>query len=159
MKKQRPEQLTNIVLSVLVILVLVVIAYMLIGILSPQEQARPAQAAGTAAAAQSGLTTITTGDTGQGNVEIALTPQEAVNGRLEVALAANTHSVDLSTFDLKKITTLAVGGKTLTPVSAPSLSGHHVSGTLVFEGVAEKQPFTIVITGIPGVESRVFAWQ
>ena len=159
MKKQRPKQLPLFALYGLLIVVFVALVYVLVGVFSPQEQASALPAQGSGAALQSGFQTVTTGDTGQGNVEIALTPKAMVNGKLEVVLAANTHSVDLSPFDLKQIGQLDDGGKMLRPTSAPSLSGHHVSGTLVFEGVAEKQPFTIVITGIPAVERRVFAWQ
>lgn len=156
MRKQRPKQLPLVALYGLLILVFVALVYVLIGVFSSPEQASALPAQGETF--QSGFQTVTTGDTGQGNVEIALTPQGFVDNALRVSIAANTHSVDLSPFDLKRIVQLEYTGKTLRPVSAPSLSGHHASGMLVFEGVAEKQPFTIVITGIPGVERRVFTW-
>ena len=130
--------------------------YSLAGLLLPREEVRPLRIADKYAKLPSGFNKITTGDTGRGNVEIALTPQGFVDKTLRVSIEANTHSVDLSQFDLKQSVQLETDGRVLLPASAPVLSGHHTSGTLVFEGVAEIQQFTIVITGVPAVERRVF---
>ena len=101
---------------------------------------------------------IATGDTDSGNVLIELTPRKPANGKLLVDFAANTHSVALGQYDLRKIATLEYNGKTAYPVSAPVLSGHHVSGTLEFNAEGKMASFTIRIKGIPKVEERVFAW-
>ena len=74
-----------------------------------------------------------TGSTSMGDVEIELKPHEITNGQLKVDISANTHSVELDQFDLKEIVTLEYGGELIKPISAPTLSGHHVSGTLVFD--------------------------
>ncbi len=122
----------------------------------------PSDVPAAAATATASFKSITTGSTGPGEVSIELRPHEAKDGKLEVDISANTHSVDLSQFDLKQITTLEYDGKKLRPFSAPALSGHHASGTLLFDVAfnAEKdsEAFTITITGIPKVEERVFAW-
>lgn len=101
--------------------------------------------------------TVSIGSTGQGDVSIDLTPDYA-NGKLVVKISANTHSVDLSQFDLKKMTTLKYGGKTVSPSSAPSLSGHHASGILIFDLEEKMDSFTIKIEGIPLIEERIFTW-
>ncbi|MBI4148011.1 hypothetical protein HY490_01850 [Candidatus Woesearchaeota archaeon] len=159
MKRKHSRQPTPFVWYGLVIVVLAVLVYSLAGLLFPQAEVIPLQIAENTSETPTGFIKITTGDTGQGNVEIALTPQGFVDRTLRVSIEANTHSVDLSPFDLKQSVQLEYDGKVLRPLSAPLLSGHHASGTLVFEGVDEIQQFTIVITGIPAVERRVFTWR
>lgn len=101
---------------------------------------------------------MTTGTTDPGEVSIELTPHEIKNGKLEVDISANTHSVDLSKFNLKQITTLEYNGKSINPIEAPSLDGHHASGTLVFELGDSPKSFSIIIKGIPKEEERIFVW-
>ncbi|MBI2548205.1 hypothetical protein HYW21_02540 [Candidatus Woesearchaeota archaeon] len=105
--------------------------------------------------------TVSTGTTETGDVAIDLVPYPVKEGKLRVDLAANTHSVDLSKFDLRAITKLSYNGKTIAPTEAPSLQGHHLSGTLVFpvDDRGDITPFTITITGIPLVNERVFTWK
>ncbi len=99
--------------------------------------------------------TVVSGGTGAGEVSIELTP-ENVNGKLEVKVVVNTHSVDLTPFDLKQLATLTTGGRDYKPVEAPALGGHHTTGTLVFAvGAAD---FTIRIVGVPKVAERIFSW-
>ncbi len=105
-----------------------------------------------------GFQTISSGSTDSGDVSIELTPKGVEVGKLKVGIAVNTHSVDLSSFDLKKITTLDYGGKSLNPVSAPALGGHHVNGDLVFATEKDITSFVIKIKGIPKVEERIFSW-
>ena len=107
----------------------------------------------------SGFKMITSGDTETGNVQIDLAPAGFQNGQLKVDIAVNTHSVDLSKYDLKKITTLEYDGKKTAPISAPQLSGHHTSGTLIFNVGNEMNAFKIKISGIPSIEERVFEWE
>ncbi len=102
--------------------------------------------------------TIATGSTGAGDVLVELAPRGVTNGRLEVDIVVNTHSVSLEQFDLREITMLEFSGKSLKPVSAPALSGHHSSGTLVFEVSEPVSSFRISIKGIPKVDERVFEW-
>ena len=103
--------------------------------------------------------TESSGDTENGNVQIDLTPKGVANGKFEVGIAANTHSVSLDGFDLKQITVLQYNGKDYRPSSAPSLSAHHGSGTLVFDLSSEPDNFKIIIIGIPSVQERIFEWK
>ncbi|HLG24284.1 MAG TPA: hypothetical protein VI564_05135 [Candidatus Nanoarchaeia archaeon] len=100
----------------------------------------------------------TTGNTGDGDVQIDVTSKGIVNGKLAFDFAANTHSVSLEQFDLKKLTSLSFNGKDYAPIAAPALSGHHNSGELVFDLNDVPNNFKIVIKGIPSVEERVFEW-
>ncbi|MBI4439337.1 hypothetical protein HY638_00005, partial [Candidatus Woesearchaeota archaeon] len=91
-----------------------------------------------------------------GDVQIDISVEGISEGKLRLNIAANTHSVDLSQFDLKQITTLEYGGKVIKPIEAPVLSGHHSSGTLVFEAPEGMDSAVVKIKGIPNVEERVF---
>jgi hypothetical protein len=101
--------------------------------------------------------TVTTGSTANDDVAIALTPREN-GGKLRIEIAANTHSVELSQFNMQGITTLEFDGKKLKPEAAPRLSGHHASGMLVFDTGRPVQRFTVTIQGIPAVAERTFVW-
>ena len=61
---------------------------------------------------QAAFPTVTTGTTETGDVAIELVPKGIQNGKLIVDLSVNTHSVDLTQFDLAAITTLTYDGKT-----------------------------------------------
>ncbi|RME32150.1 hypothetical protein D6789_00475 [Candidatus Woesearchaeota archaeon] len=102
--------------------------------------------------------TRTTGSTAMGDVLIELTPRGVVNGKLSVDISMNTHSVMLSQFDLKERTTLKFAGRSVKPLEAPSLRGHHVSGTLVFDVGQDLDSYSIIIEGVPKVEERIFTW-
>lgn len=101
---------------------------------------------------------ITSGSTNSGEVAVDLKPHKVSNGQLQVDIGVNTHSVSLEEFDLKEITTFEFNGKSIKPISAPSLTGHHNSGTLVFDVGENIESFTIKIIGIPKIEERVFTW-
>lgn len=105
-----------------------------------------------------GFEAVGSGSTDAGDVSIVLTPHTVVDRILSVDISVNTHSVDLSSFDLTKITSLEYGGKVFAPVSGPSLGGHHSSGTLKFNVDENVDAFIIKIRGIPKVEERVFKW-
>ena len=102
--------------------------------------------------------TISTGSTQTNDVLIGLTPIRIENNRLEINFAANTHSVDLSQFDLMKITALIYDNKQIKLISAPALSGHHSSGELVFNIDKTPNNFKITIINIPNIEERIFEW-
>ncbi len=102
--------------------------------------------------------TISAGSTDSGDVLVELTPKGTKSEKFEVDVSVNTHSVDLSQFNLMKITLLEYEGKTIRPVSAPKLSGHHSSGELIFDTGKEIKSFKITIKGIPAVDERVFEW-
>ncbi|MBI4150527.1 hypothetical protein HY492_00200 [Candidatus Woesearchaeota archaeon] len=143
---------TDYLLIGVLVLVLGALAFALIAWFVPG--ANPA----TAPSSSSGFAAIDSGTTDTGDVSIALTPLGVKDGLLQVSIAANTHSVDLAPFDLAQMTTLTADGQDYQPVSAPSLSGHHTSGTLAFALETMPKSFTITIVGIPAVETRTFAW-
>lgn len=111
-----------------------------------------------AVATSLGLQEKIIGDTGSGDVAVGLTPLGFKDGNLVMEISANTHSVDLSEFDLKKLITLEYEGNVINPVSAPQLNGHHSYGELIFDVGNEITGYSIKITGIPKVEERVFEW-
>lgn len=96
--------------------------------------------------------------TSQGEVTIELTPQKVQNGRLEIDMVMDTHSVALDTLNLKELITLEYNGQTTQPTSAPSFSGHHASGTVIFDVPQEPSTFKLLITGVPDVQVREIAW-
>ena len=145
------------VLYGIVIAVVGVLVYSLVGF-SGIGTGQSAYNQDTAPVAGSGFGTVSTGSTGQGDVSVDLTPVGVVGGKLEVDIAVNTHSVDLSQFDLKKIITLEYAGKSVNPISVPVLAGHHNNGKLVFDVGEKIDKFAIKIKGIPKVEDRVFSW-
>lgn len=102
--------------------------------------------------------TITTGSTGSGDALIELTPAVIEKDRLVVEFRINTHSVKLSQYDLREITTLEYDGKVLRPVKAGRIGGHHSSGSIVFDTDGTLNSFTIRIKGIPRNGDRVYVW-
>ncbi|MBI4144663.1 hypothetical protein HY493_00460 [Candidatus Woesearchaeota archaeon] len=148
---------TDYILIGVLVLVLAGLAYAAAGWFWPGS-ASPSVNVAAPSVSAAGSRTIGSGSTDQGDVSIELTPLGFKDGRFLVTIAANTHSVDLSPFDLSEITTLTYDGRAIKPVAAPSLSGHHASGTLEFDTGKEPSKFTITITGIPAVSERVFDW-
>lgn len=102
--------------------------------------------------------TISTGSTQTNDVLIGLTPTKIENNRLEINFAANTHSVDLSQFDLMQIMTLEYNGKVVKPLAVPTLGGHHTSGTIVFNVEKNIKNFKVIIKSIPNIDERMFEW-
>lgn len=80
------------------------------------------------------------------------------DGALEVHIAANTHSVDLSTLELKDLARLIVGETTVSPTAAGALSGHHAETRLLFPIEARPGSFAIEIRDVPDVPLRVMKW-
>lgn len=101
---------------------------------------------------------IQTGTTEDGDVSIELKPIEVSEKLIRLELSANTHSVDLSPFNLNEIIILTSNGKEFNPTSAPQLNGHHASGELIFKGEFDPEKFTIIIKDIPLINERIFSW-
>ena len=94
----------------------------------------------------------------QSTVSIDLTPHKVSQGNLVVDISFNTHSVELSQFDLAQLIILEYNGKVIMPKSVPELQGHHSSGQLVFDVKQDIQNFKIIIKDIPDIEERDFEW-
>lgn len=110
------------------------------------------------AAAGTRLKPIATGSMSEGDAVIELAPRLKDDGTLVVRVTANTHSVDLSQYDLSKIVTLESNGKTIAPFQADRFRGHHANVKLKFKLDAGVKNFKIIITGIPGIQKRVYKW-
>ena len=93
----------------------------------------------------------------ESTVTVDLTPKFE-NGKLYVDIEINTHTVDLSQYDLKDIVALEFEGKSIKPVSAPKLSGHHNSVQLIFDVGKELSNFKIIVKDLPDIQERVFEW-
>ena len=96
--------------------------------------------------------------TSEGEVTVDLTPKEFNGGKFYVDIGVNTHSVDLNGFDLKELVKLEINGEVIKPISAPELSGHHNSGTLIFKVEDKPKNFVIKIKGLPDTNERIFEW-
>lgn len=94
----------------------------------------------------------------EGDISFQLTPQAPVNGRMTVNLQADTHSGDLGEVNLRRAVALHADGKTYRPLSASPLSGHHASGTVVFEIERLPSKFSITITGVRKAGELKFDW-
>ena len=111
------------------------------------DKSDPAPAAGSFATQSTGT-----------SVSFELTPRAADAGRLAIALRANTHSGDLAEIDLAKAMRLHVGGESFAPVEAPSLSGHHDGGSVVFEPGSAPAHFDVTISGVRGMPELRLSW-
>lgn len=152
---------TNILIGIVLILIIGIIAYLTLwprtigGIDGAAVSTQSNQVSSTEI-----FKAISTGSTDQGDVAIELTPRGVINGKLIIDFAANTHSVSLEQFDLKKITTLEHEGKIIKPSEASYLSGHHPYGSIAFDiGKEEAESFIVKIKGIPNIEERIFKWE
>ena len=96
--------------------------------------------------------------TSEGEVTIDITPMEFDDGKFYFDINLNTHSVELSSYDLYQLIKIQVDEKNTAPSSAPKLSGHHNSGTLIFDVGIEPKSFRIIINNIPDIEERTFQW-
>lgn len=158
MKKTRQKNATSAIKRFIGVLIVAAFLAGCTRIPSPEEiQAAQAAAARIVQGEVQGETKMT-GTTEDGDVAIALTPQQFAGGILAIDIKADTHSVDLSPFDLAKIATLAADGKTYKPTSVSALSGHHASGTLRFNIKKAPEEFTIRIQGIPAQQQRIYQW-
>jgi len=107
---------------------------------------------------ENAIVSKSTGTTQMDDVLIEITPISLIDEKFEFYIAANTHSVDLSQFNLMEIVTLNIDGKSLKPISAPQLTGHHAFGTIIFEVESNPNSYSIIIEGIPDIQTRDFTW-
>lgn len=152
------------------ILVVVIGAAVFAGVLLllPGRKAAEPTPAGQPAQASSG-SPLTQRDRGEGAVEIEVTlvlpgsPDAAKYGadtQTVFLVSMNTHSVDLSAYDLTTISELLVAGRTYTPARWVSTSddSHHRAGALLFPKVDRGVVLEVRIKTIAGVPVRAFRW-
>lgn len=92
----------------------------------------------------------------QGDVTIDVQLLSQENNQISFSIALNTHSVDLSQFDLQELVTLEYGGTVIEPLSVPRLSGHHASGTIRFTMPNEAKAVLVRVRGVPQEMEREF---
>lgn len=113
-------------------------------------------------------------DRGEGAVEIEVifvTPEYLRAGGADAAryepdrysvflVSMNTHSVDLSRYDMVQVSELRAGSQTLRPLRWISTSddSHHRAGVLIFPQVDLARPVELLIKTIAGVPARTFRW-
>jgi hypothetical protein len=105
-------------------------------------------------------------DQGEGGVELEVTfggPGAAAYQpeRYSIFLVSmNTHSVDLSGYDMVALSELRAGGKSYKALRWVSTAdeSHHRSGVLTFPKVDAGQPVELVIKTIAGVAVRTVRW-
>jgi len=96
--------------------------------------------------------------TSQSAVNIVLAPKTFDKGSFSFDINIDTHTVELSQFDLKELATLEINGEEFKPITAPVLNGHHTSGSLVFNIEEKPKIFSVVIKDIPDISLRRFSW-
>jgi hypothetical protein len=127
----------------------------------PAHETQPAQAAATSP--------LTQRDAGEGAVEIEVTL--VIPGSREAAkygadtqtvfpVSMNTHSIDLSSYDLTTVSELLVAGRMYTPTRWVSTSdnSHHRSGALIFPKVDLRVALELRIKTIARIPVRTFRW-
>lgn len=96
--------------------------------------------------------------TSPGEVTLEVRPEWEA-GVLSFAIAANTHSVDLSKTDLSHAVRLVIGDRSLRPDSAGRLRGHHARTDVRFLLTSVPERFVLEIRGVPDVPVRRLEWQ
>lgn len=98
-------------------------------------------------------------------IDATLIPEDSSKDGLVFEIVMNTHSVDLTQYDLTKISTLSFGSEgrasenfTWEPSSTDS---HHIKGFLKWSGSVPKNSSLIQLElkDIDQVTSRIFAWK
>lgn len=74
-------------------------------------------------------------------------------------IAANTHSVEVEGIALDETLRLIVGDRTLEPIEAGRLRGHHARGEVRFGVTARPERFALEIRGVPDVPVRRLEWR
>lgn len=104
----------------------------------------------------------------RGSVEVVvlyLNPlQQEQTQDLSFEVTLDTHSADLSQYDMGKISFLRVDGGPEMEASGwikPGGGGHHLSGTLTFKApdITAMDALELVIKTVGGVEERIFQWK
>lgn len=96
--------------------------------------------------------------TSQGAVTIEVTPLGYEGGIFTIRHALNTHTIDMSGFDLQKQVTVVFKGERYQSINKPQLSGHHNTVELQFRLASKPDSFEILISDIPDVKERRLSW-
>lgn len=96
-------------------------------------------------------------------VQVSLLPEESNRNQLVFQIAMNTHSVDLSQYDLARLADISIGGEAQNQnFEWESLNNdsHHIMGILTWKEELEEIPenLTLIIKDIDQITSRTFSW-
>lgn len=94
----------------------------------------------------------------EGAVQFVLTPRDVSGGHFRVDIAVTTHSGNLAELHLQATTELRADGRSLRPVKATALRGHHARGRLEFALERVPDEFEIVIAGVRTMGPLTFRW-
>lgn len=112
--------------------------------------------AGSPLFSRSDASLSSSGSISEGDVTVDVQLLSKENGQILFSIAFNTHSVDLSQFDLQELITLEYGSSVLQPLAVPQLSGHHASGTVRFAMLEPAKDVIVRVRGIPQEIDREF---
>lgn len=155
----KKERLFLVAIVVLVLSVAALLVYQNLRALPTAATATSTPLQNTRSQSTEETSAFATKSSNGGEVSIDITPKGIQNGVAVFAIGVNTHTVDLSPFDLKKLTILVIDGEKFSPLLAPVLTGHHNQGELTFAVASLPETFTITIQGIPENQERVFSWE
>jgi len=90
----------------------------------------------------------------------AVADKHAGEDVLLLHVTMNTHSVNLSEYDLAKLSTLEAGGDPEPAIESVTISDdqHHAEAVLVFSRPAETTTATLTVRDIGGVPERTLRW-
>ncbi|WP_404328128.1 hypothetical protein [Mesobacillus maritimus] len=96
-------------------------------------------------------------------VQVTLLPEESNRNQLIFEIAMNTHSVDLSQYDLARLAEISFGEKGQNPNFKWEIlnnDSHHIMGTLTWQEELEEIPenLTLILKDIDQITSRIFSW-
>jgi hypothetical protein len=96
-------------------------------------------------------------------VQATLLPEDSNRNRLVFEIAMNTHSVDLSQYDLTRLAEISFGEEEQNQnFEWESLNNdsHHIKGTLTWRKEIEEIPenLTLILKDIDQITSRIFSW-
>ncbi len=99
-----------------------------------------------------------TGNMNDGGVKMGMEPYSFEDGTFRVKFFANTHTINLGTYDMMERTHLEYGDREYIPVSVDRMRGHHAGGEIVFNLPEAPDHFRIIVRGLPNVQERIFDW-
>ncbi|MBS3146564.1 hypothetical protein J4471_02600 [Candidatus Woesearchaeota archaeon] len=88
---------------------------------------------------------------GPGDITLTLKPKDYNNNLLNIEISVNTHSIELSTYDLQDLVNIQYKGNRIKPISAPNLQGHHGSGSLIFNIDEKPANYNFIVEGFNSI--------
>jgi hypothetical protein len=139
----------------------------IIGMSAVKRAAQPTSIKSTTLALPQAAGVAQLSDGGGVQIQVNYDPKQPADGVIRFQVAMNTHSVELSQFDLGKLTrlTLEPGGELIAATWKPEGNGggHHVSGELTVPDptglITKAKSLKLELRDVAGEASRQFQWQ